>query len=852
MKSRRVLKRILILILPVVLLSAVIVYSLPFWSLGYVKESVWKDGVLYGADEKGGKIRIFACDSEGRNALYDKIYSADGENDKFYAVEEIDVLESGVCRLLLKAQEITNSDRYLYITYDFNTKSIIDFKPAEIEEESGSDVYAKKYVGDIIWYITNDGSVWQKQNSLDAVPVFLNDGGLISEQNSLYTFGNDGVYFYNADDDTCYVIYYKSGELNKAENIPFGREISSFGKIGSLKEMDGGVWTASFYDTDGRLLPMVIGETKSPIERLNIPFSQMIFIVLTMSCTVILAVAAVMVLVMRFRKTFPTELKIVCLSIPALILIYFAVKVCVESLLKDDVEKSVFSRMYYTADTIDKNADLDTKSSWHDIDVYEIVNSVGRHNVIYGDDGSIIGKFEGAVGSVSVLGYNKDTFFDAESGLFCAPAELYSLNETEYINEAVNSKTPVRCVLNSYKTGKCMALYYPVIRDNGINGIIRILCPKIYITNDIKDQQEQLIYNIFIFLFGIVLFLSVVIFLLLRPLNKVRRALSDFSVGIDIEEPEEGAGTEIEEMTSLLYNMTENVKEHLYNINQLKKAYEPYMPQSLIKLFGSGDIRDISPKDYTVIKDAAILVIDSVGFTEAVPKAGVQEMFAFVSSALERLTAISEREGGVIVQFTDTGISVFFKNKAKQAIKAAVELQKSLQELPDNLAGEKVAFGGGIIYGNISIGVIGGDERMEIRAVSPEMSFARYLQKISGIYNLGILIDETFEEKTENLNKCENIRRLGRIGFSVGEGYRTIYEIFEGQKNDTANLKRMTKKDFELGVSFFECAKYEEAKECFMSVLRKNKDDLAAGRYLGLCIDEKSKYKKGMNVFEQY
>lgn len=846
MKSRRVLKRILILILPVVLLSAVIIYSLPFWSLGYVKESAWKDGVLYGADEKNGKIRIFACDSEGKNALYDTIYSADGENAKIYTVEELDVLEIGVCRLLLKAQEVTDANRYLYITYDFNTKSIVDSGPAEIEK-SDTDIYAEKNVGSTIWYITNDGSVWQKQNDADDAPVFINDGSLISKQNTLYIFGKDGVYFYNAEDDRCYVISYKSGELNEAEDIPFGREISSFGKIGSLNEMDDGSWTASFYDKEGRLLPMAVGETKSTVERLNIPFSQMIFIVCTVSCAVILAVAAVMVLVIRFRKTFPTELKIVCFSIPALILIYFAVEVCAESLLKDDVEKSVFSRMYYTADIIDKNIDFEAKSSWQSINVHEIVNSIDRYNVIYGDNGNVFGKFEGAVGKVSVFGYDKSIFFNVESRLFCSPAELYSVDEIEYMNEAANSKTPVRCVLNSYGMGKCMALYYPIIRDNDANGVIRILYPEIYITNDIRNQQEQLIYNIFIFLFGIILFLAVVIFLLLRPLNKVRRALSDFSVGIDMEEPEEGSGTEIEEMTSLLYNMTENVKEHLYNINQLKKAYEPYMPQSLIKLFGSGDIRDISPNDCTVIENAAILVIDSVGFSEAVSKAGVQEMFAFVSSALERLTAISESEGGVIVQFTDTGISVFFKNKAEEAIKAAVEAQKSLQELPSDLAGEKVVFGGGLIYGNINIGVIGGDDRMEIRAVSPEMSFARYLQKISGIYNLGILIDETFEEKIENLAKCKNIRRLGRIGFSVGEVYRTIYENFDGQKKETANLKRMTKSDFELGVDFFEAAKYDEAKECFMSVLRKNKDDLAAGRYLGLCSD-----KKGMNVFEQY
>lgn len=104
----------------------------------------------------------------------------------------------------------------------------------------------------------------------------------------------------------------------------------------------------------------------------------------------------------------------------------------------------------------------------------------------------------------------------------------------------------------------------------------------------------------------------------------------------------------------------------------------PYIPQKLISLFGKNDIRQISPEDETIIKDAAILVIDAMGFSKAVSKADVQEMFLFVNSALEKIVSGVENEGGVVLQFTDTGMFAFFQNMPDKALKAAVEIQKSI------------------------------------------------------------------------------------------------------------------------------------------------------------------------------
>lgn len=848
-------KLILILVLPAIALSAIFVHELPVWDIGYVKHTAWENGVLYGADEKNGNIRIFGCDEYGNNAWIDTVYSADGKNTTLCSVEQFGVSENGICNLLLKSKDITEQNRYILISYDINKKQIAEKENIDITEDN--NIYIKKEIGSGTWYVSNNGSVW-KNGIGNGTLLFLNDGSSISEKNSAYTFGKDGLYFYNLEDDAFYTIPYSDGIMKKAENMPINADINSFGTLFSLNEAKDGTWTASFYNTDSHLLPMVMGKSTEVIERLNIPAQQAFFIVIALSCALIALIFIVYILVRKIRKSFPTELKIISVSVLLLILSCFVVKIAIEGLLKDDVENRIFSQMRYTAGTVNNNTNLQsTYLEGQAVNVYENIADSTAHEVIYNYKGELISDFEGIVGYVSVLGYKDGTLFSMDTGsLFCEPLVLLDEeNELKSINKACEIKTPVKSIINTYNMGKCLALYYPVVQDNEVTGIIRTLYTENSITEDIREQKPQILNNIFIFLFGIVLFLAVISFLLLRPLNKIKNALADFSVGIDMEEPESGSGSEISEMMNLFYNLTVNVKEHLYNVDQLKKAYEPYIPQKLISLFGKNDIRQISPEDETIIKDAAILVIDAMGFSKAVSKADVQEMFLFVNSALEKIVSGVENEGGVVLQFTDTGMFAFFQNMPDKALKAAVEIQKSLQCLPKKLGGEgeKIVFSAGMILGDINVGVIGAEDRMEIRAVSPEMSFARYLQKVSGIYNLGILIDETFKDSVERFNEKETIRRIGRISFSGNiKSSRTIYEAFGGQMPEFVKLKQLTREDFESGVDYFHSGNYTKAKECFIRVLRMNKDDMAAGRYLKLCSDKISCKEKGMNAFEQY
>lgn len=843
---QRLKKIILFWILPVIVLSAILTFFRPFWYIGSVKETVWENGVLYGVDEWNGKLRLFGCDANGRNAWMKTIYTENDVNTIFYSVSDIDIDENGICNLLLQPQEVTDINNFLYLQYDLDEKQVIYSETVGNNQQA--DVYAEKELSDGIWTVTADGSVWLSANNGEKTLIFSNNGETVSQNNTVYTFGNDGLYFYNADEDKCYVIDYISKHVSEADNIPFAKSISSYGDLYSLNQMEDGTWTATFYTSDGQLSPMVVGKSQNVLVRLSIPPIQALKTISITACILIIVLFSIRIIVKKIRRTFPTALKIICFSIPMLIVFCSGFEAYIQNFLKDDVENRIYTQMYYTADSLSQQIkSQSTFSSGKNVDSHNILYSQYMLSGIYDKNGEIMYNTENILGKVSVFGYSDGSFYSMDEGsLSCSASAIYGYpTEKAVLQEISETKTAVKSKDYFYTLGHCLTVYYPVLQDQNVVSIVRVIYPESNVTYEMMDDLVGLVQNIFVFLLVMIVFLTIVCFLLLRPLNKIKHALSDFSVGIDLDEPpREGNGTEIKEITNLFYHMTVNIREHLQHIDQLERAYEPYIPQSLISLFGKNDIRDISPADETVMMDAAILIIDAQGFAKAVSKAGTQEMFQFVNHVLQELTASIENAGGTVIQFTDTGLYAFFQNNPDQALQAAIAAQKALQTISLTMAGEEISFGSGIVCGDLRIGIIGSEERMEIRAVSSEMMFAQSLQKISSIYHLGVLVDEDTMERLDL--HMENVRLFG----FVDDSKKQIFEVFEGQKPDIVMLKSITKADFEAGIHYFHTGDYALAKDCFIRVLRKNKDDLAAGRYLTLCSDHREMKEKGRNIFE--
>ena len=422
---QRLKKIILFWILPVIVLSAILTFFRPFWYIGSVKETVWENGVLYGVDEWNGKLRLFGCDANGRNAWMKTIYTENDVNTIFYSVSDIDIDENGICNLLLQPQEVTDINNFLYLQYDLDEKQVIYSETVGNNQQA--DVYAEKELSDGIWTVTADGSVWLSANNGEKTLIFSNNGETVSQNNTVYTFGNDGLYFYNADEDKCYVIEYISKHVSEADNIPFAKSISSYGDLYSLNQMEDGTWTATFYTPDGQLSPMVVGKSQNVLVRLSIPPIQALKTISITACILLIVLFSIRIIVKKIRRTFPTALKIICFSIPMLIVFCSGFEAYIQNFLKDDVENRIYTQMYYTADSLSQQIkSQSTFSSRRNVDSHNILYAQYMLSGIYDKNGEIMYNTENILGKVSVFGYSDGSFYSMDEGsLSCAASAIY-------------------------------------------------------------------------------------------------------------------------------------------------------------------------------------------------------------------------------------------------------------------------------------------------------------------------------------------------------------------------------------------------------------------------------------------
>lgn len=195
----------------------------------------------------------------------------------------------------------------------------------------------------------------------------------------------------------------------------------------------------------------------------------------------------------------------------------------IQNFLKDDVENRLYTQMYYTASSLKQqiSTQMDSSSKGN-VDSHNILYAQYMLNGIYDRNGTIMYNTEDIVGNVSVFGYENNSFYSRDAGsLSCASSTTYGYpTEEAVLRDIVEKKTPAKSIERYYNFGRCLSVYYPILENQEVVGVIRVIYPEINITYEMMDELINVVQNIFVFLLVMIVFLTIICFLLLRPLKK--------------------------------------------------------------------------------------------------------------------------------------------------------------------------------------------------------------------------------------------------------------------------------------------------------------------------------------------
>src|SRR6266576_251676 len=275
-----------------------------------------------------------------------------------------------------------------------------------------------------------------------------------------------------------------------------------------------------------------------------------------------------------------------------------------------------------------------------------------------------------------------------------------------------------------------------------------------------------------------------------------------------------------------------------------RRTLERYVSKNLVK-----EVLENPDSYYSSLRGVrvpvTILFADLIGFTTLSEKADPEALVAQLNEYLTRMTSVVFSNGGTLDKFIGDAIMVVWGNvrslgtaqDAKNCARAALAMRRELRQLNEKWRDEGrmgLGMGIGINQGEVIVGNIGSQERMDPTVIGDSVNLASRLEGLTRIYGVDILVGATAAELVRDEFHLRSVARVQVKGKTKPVDVFT----FIGARIDDVNpefLKWL--ESYEDGLEKFRARDFSEAKILFSRFLEFYPDDLLAKIYLDRALE---------------
>jgi len=276
-------------------------------------------------------------------------------------------------------------------------------------------------------------------------------------------------------------------------------------------------------------------------------------------------------------------------------------------------------------------------------------------------------------------------------------------------------------------------------------------------------------------------------------------------------------------------------KDLAIELKSTNKSFRRFVPEEFLTYLNRTNIRDIQLGDH-VEMDMTVMFLDIRDFTSLSEKMTPKENFLFLNSYYERICPVIRNHNGFIDKYIGDGIMALFAgpDSPENAVRAAIRMRMILKLYNSHRAKTGYApirIGIGIHTGSLMMGTIGENKRMDGTVISDAVNLCSRIESLTKEYGLDIALSEKTYNSLEEKEK-KFVRFIGNIKVKGKEIPVGIYELFNGDDQETVNLKLKTKEDFEMAVRLRENKEFDESRIVFNKVLEEFPGDKTTSIYL--------------------
>jgi class 3 adenylate cyclase len=263
-----------------------------------------------------------------------------------------------------------------------------------------------------------------------------------------------------------------------------------------------------------------------------------------------------------------------------------------------------------------------------------------------------------------------------------------------------------------------------------------------------------------------------------------------------------------------------------------------FVPREFLEHLGRRTLADVKLGDH-VEREMAILFADIRDFTALSERLTPRENFDFLNSYLRQVTPIIRTRRGFVDKYIGDGIMALFPHDAAEALQAAVELGRQVAKYNRGrrLAGyAPISIGVGLHRGNLILGTIGEEERMQTTVIADAVNVASRIEGLTKTFGVPLLVSRAVVDALAP--REQDAHRLRHLGAVKAKGKAQSVDIFECYDNDPEDLiehKAKTAQAFAAGMAQFHDGYFITAGRIFTEIAAMHAGDTVAAYYRDRC-----------------
>ena len=263
---------------------------------------------------------------------------------------------------------------------------------------------------------------------------------------------------------------------------------------------------------------------------------------------------------------------------------------------------------------------------------------------------------------------------------------------------------------------------------------------------------------------------------------------------------------------------------------KIRNIFQRYVPKDVIDEFF------VNPEGMLVGQDRelAILFSDVRGFTTISEQMQPQEVVECLNMYFGMMVDIITARNGIVDKYIGDAIMAFYgapvrrDNEPEQAVFSAFEMLTGLDDFNEwqrNRDRPEFRIGIGINYGDVTVGNIGSQKKMDYTVIGDMVNVASRLEGLTKSYAEPLLVSESVKEEIASTVPCRLIDRVVVKGKTSGTG---IY----APKQDLSAAEEKAWRIHHSSLELYYRRRFEEAARGFRGVLTLLPEDKLATIFL--------------------